>query len=145
MRPRWPRGLSTIVGDMAKTWVLRTETKGTGAHVVPLEQASERASPVEPVLVPRAPARTEPAPEAPVPRIPRRFRIVDVLTRQTLVEDASAREAVEALKRVRSIVDADVYVWQEERERWRLLSLGEQQALWEITRSQAELSPKPTD
>ena len=27
---------------MAKTWVLDTETKGTGAHVVPLEQVQRR-------------------------------------------------------------------------------------------------------
>lgn len=135
------RSLSTIVGGMAKTWVLRTETKGTGAHVVPLERATERSSAVEPVLVPRSPARTEPPPESPAPRMPRRFRIVDVVTRQTLVEDADAREAVETLKKVRSIGDADVYVWQAERERWRLLSLSEQRALWEITRPRPKLSP----
>jgi len=125
---------------MAKTWVLRTETKGTGAHVVPLEGATKGSSAVEPVFVLRSPAR-EPAAAAPTPRVPRRFRIVDVVTRQTLVEDGGAREAAEALGGVRSIVDVDVYVWQEERERWRLLSLAEQQAMWEITRSGPELSP----
>jgi hypothetical protein len=128
---------------MAKTWVLRTETKGTGAHVVPLEEATKRSSAADPVLVPRERAH-KPQPPAPAPKAPRRFRIVDVVTRQTLLEDAGARQAVAALAGVRSIVDVDVYVWQEERRRWRLLGLAEQRALWEMTRSTPESSPEET-
>jgi hypothetical protein len=60
---------------------------------------------------------------------------VDLMTQQLLVEDASTREAVDALKAVRSVVDVNVYVWQEEDERWRLLSFGEQRALWDLSRS----------
>src|SRR5579872_807020 len=126
---------------MAKTWVLRTETKGTGAHVVPLEEATKRSTAVKPVLVPRPGAHPPEPPPAPAPRGPRRFRIVDVITRRALLDDGTAQEAVEALNPVRSTVDVDVYVWQEERERWRLLSLAEQRAMWEITRAGPELSP----
>jgi hypothetical protein len=126
---------------MAKTWVLRTETKGTGAHVVPLEEATKRSTAVEPVLVPRQPVGPPEPPPAPAPKPPRSFRIVDVVTRQALLDDGTAREAVEALNGVRSIVDVDVYVWQEERERWRLLSLAEQRAMWEMTRPGTESSP----
>jgi hypothetical protein len=32
---------------MGKVWVLDTETKGTGAHVVPLEQVQRQPEPVE--------------------------------------------------------------------------------------------------
>ena len=53
------------------------------------------------------------------------------MTRQVLAEDVDARAAVEALEDVRSIVDVIVYVWEPESERWRMLSFGETQALWE--------------
>jgi hypothetical protein len=115
---------------VAKKWVLRTETKGTGAQMVPLESITERSGAAQPVFVPReAPRRAEPDPK---PREPRRFRVVDVMTRQPLIEDGGTRETVDALNRVRSIVDVNVYVWQEEEDRWRLLSLAEQGAIWDL-------------
>jgi hypothetical protein len=49
-----------------KTWVLDTETKGTGANVVPLEKVLERAEP--------APAQHRAAPAAEPPRAERRER-----------------------------------------------------------------------
>jgi hypothetical protein len=118
---------------MGTTWVLHTETKGTGAQMVPLENVTRRGSSTEPVLVPRespAPEERE-EPQAPAPR---RFSLVDVMTRQPIVEDVGAREAIDALVDVRSMVDVNVYVWQEERERWRLLSFPEQRAMWELAR-----------
>jgi hypothetical protein len=42
---------------MAKTWVLDTETKGTGAHVVPLEKVQRRPE--------DAPERRAPRPKRP--------------------------------------------------------------------------------
>jgi hypothetical protein len=116
---------------MGKVWVLDTATKGTGANVVPLEsvQTKRSASP-EPVFVPRKPrARPE---EAPAARVPRRFKVVDVMTNQALVDGASTRETVDALKRVRSVVDIIVYVWLPEDERWRMLTLAEQRSLWQF-------------
>ena len=54
---------------MAKTWVLDTDTKGTGAHVVPLEQVLKQP---EPKKDPPPPKRAAPPrPDAPVPRKPR--------------------------------------------------------------------------
>jgi hypothetical protein len=94
--------------------------------MVPLESVTKRSSAVEPVFVLREPVR-KPEPLKPTPKRPPRFRIVDVTTRQTLLEGASTCEAVEALKPVRSVVDVDLYVVQEERDRWRLLTLAEQQ------------------
>jgi hypothetical protein len=119
---------------MARTWVLRTETKGTGAQMVPLERTTTRPTANEPVLVPRKPARRR-EPQAPQPPPPHRFRVVDVMTRQALIEDAGTSDAVEVLKGVRSIVDVDVYVWQPERDRWRRLTFGEQRAMWELAAS----------
>jgi hypothetical protein len=117
---------------MGKVWVLDTETKGTGANMVPLERVTKRPSAPEPLFVPRKP---EPRPpEEPKPRAPRQFKVVDVMTRQTLVEGASTRETVEALKDVRSVVDVNVYVWNEEDERWRMLTLPEQRAIWDLSR-----------
>jgi hypothetical protein len=46
---------------MRKAWVLDTETKGTGAHVVPLEQAEAKPQP-------RRKRRARPAPSNPHPR-----------------------------------------------------------------------------
>jgi hypothetical protein len=57
------------------------------------------------------------------------------MTRQDLLEDGSAREAVETLGSVRSIVDVSVYVWEEERERWLLLPFGEQSTLVDFART----------
>ena len=112
---------------MGKTWVLHTETKGTGATMVPLERATPPAP--EPLFVPRKP--TPRGPEPPKPRAPRRFRVVDLTSGQALVDDASAARTVQALREVRSIVDVNVYVWQEERERWRLLTFPEQRVLFD--------------
>ncbi len=115
---------------MGTTWVLRTETKGTGATMVPLESVTTRSSTPEPVTIPRKP---QPRPEeAPTPRAPRMFRVVDVMTRQPLADGASAREAIDALTGVRSVVDVNVYVWQEERDRWRMLTFSERQAMWAL-------------
>jgi len=113
-------------------WVLHTETKGTGAQVVPLESITKRSPLVEPISVPRKPQPRER--EAPQPRPPRRFRVVDVMTRDALANDASTREAIDALKDIRSIVDVNVFVWQDEQERWRLLTFAEQRAMWELAR-----------
>ena len=118
----YPRG-------MGKVWVLHTETKGTGATMVPLERVTERKSVAEPLVVPRKPR--PPAAPAPQPKAPRRFRVVDVMTRQTLVDDVGVRGAIDVLRDVRSIVDVNVYVWQEERDRWRLLTMPEQRAMWD--------------
>jgi hypothetical protein len=118
---------------MGRTWVLDTETKGTGAHMVPLDKVTKRASPVEPVFVPRAPTAPRPPEEpAPKPRMPHRFRIVDVQTRQTLADEASTREVIDVLAGIRSLLDVNVYTWDDERSRWRLLTVSEQRALWEF-------------
>jgi hypothetical protein len=118
---------------MGKTWILHTETKGTGAAMVPLERVTKRRPAPEPLSVPRKPAPR--APEPPRPRAPRRFRIVDVMTRQSLVEGGTAGETVAALRGVRSIIDVNVYVWHDERERWRLLTFPEQRALFDAATS----------
>lgn len=118
---------------MGRTWVLDTETKGTGAHMVPLERAAKRSSPVEPVFVPRAPAAPrQPEEPAAKPKPQYRFRIVDVQTRQLLADGASAREAIDALAGVRSLLDVNVYAWDEEHGRWQLLSVSEQRAMWDL-------------
>jgi hypothetical protein len=116
---------------MARTWVLDTETKGTGARVVPLDGVTKRRAANDRVLVEREPPAPRP-PDAPKPRKPRRFRVVDLMTRQTLADDVGARQAVDALQGVRSVVDVTVYTWQEDRQRWRPLTLGEQRALWDF-------------
>ncbi len=118
---------------MARTWVLRTETKGTGAQVVPLETTKPRSADTEPVFVPPKRRRREPA-QTVTPAAPKRFKVIDVMTRQPLIEGASTLDTVAALKRVRSVVDVNVYVWDEERERWRLLKLADKRALWELAR-----------
>ena len=131
--PRGRRAGFYLGGMARKPWVLHTETKGTGAQMVPLESVEKRSSTTEPVFVPRETERT-PESEAPESRAPRRFRIVDVMTREALVDDASTREAVAALKHVRSVVDVNVYVWEEDHDRWRLLTLPEQRAMLELAR-----------
>lgn len=137
--PREDRmGLSPrpILVYMGTTWVLDTETKGTGANMVPLERVTKRSSaPAREFVLPE---RRPPQTDSPKPRGPRRFRILDVMTRQHVLEDGSTREAVETLRSVRSIVDVNVYVWDEERERWLLLPFAEQRRMLDLAQTQGQ-------
>ena len=112
---------------MAKAWVLDTETKGTGAEMVPLEKVLEEPSSARaPILTPERPRRVEP----PAPRPPWRFKVVDVMTRRVVGEDLDARTTVDVLKDFRSVVDVSVYAWDQTGAEWRPLTLGERRTLW---------------
>jgi hypothetical protein len=125
---------------MGRIWVLDTETKGTGAEMVPLDTVLKKpAASSEPRL--RAPKRKAPAPKD-EPRQPRRFRVVDVVTRAVLADDVGAREMLHALDGARSIVDVHVSVWEPKGERWRLLTLAEQRSLHDAHRQY--LGARPT-
>ena len=54
------------------------------------------------------------------------------MTRATLAEGADGRALIDLLKSVRSLVDVHISRWDDERGEWRLLSLGEQRALWDL-------------
>jgi hypothetical protein len=54
------------------------------------------------------------------------------VTRETIAENASTAEVVEALRGLRSAVDVNVYVWREQPGRWRLLTLEEKRMLWDL-------------
>jgi hypothetical protein len=114
---------------MAKVWVLDTSTKGTGATMVPLEKILRKPQAPGPIYVP--PPRVPAEPPAPEPRRPRAFKVVDIMTRQVLAEDATAQATIEVLNGVRSIVDVNVYVWQPTTETWRLVSFEERRVLWD--------------
>jgi hypothetical protein len=117
-----------------KPWVLDTETKGTGAHVVPLESIERRDQPAEhaKVWVPpkRRPREPEP-PEPPKPRAPRRFRVVDVVSRKVLQEDGGVRETLELLGGIGSVTDVNISIWEPGGNRWRLLTLDERRTVWD--------------
>jgi hypothetical protein len=116
--------------ELGTVWVLDTETKGTGANMVPLERVLRKpASETEPVRVLRQPQ--PPAPKQPEPRSPRKFKVADVMTREVLADGADTRATVKLLEDVRSIVDVTIWVWQPEAERWRMLTLEETRSLWE--------------
>ncbi len=116
---------------MSRIWVLDTETKGTGATMVPLDQRlrkpgrEDELALVEWERPPRRPA--EPARPA-----PRRFKVVDVRSGRVLGEDLSGRATVELLRGIGAVVDVYVHVWQPESSRWRLLTQGEQGSLWRL-------------
>ena len=119
---------------MAKIWVLDTETKGTGANMVPLDTLLKKPAPDDHTFrVPRRKGADEapaPAPEPAKPPEPHRFRVVDVMTRQVLADDVDARQTVAALEDVRSVVDVLVDVWDPEANDWRRLTLSEAKTLW---------------
>jgi hypothetical protein len=114
---------------VGKVWILDTETKGTGANMVPLDSVLRKpGSDTVPGF--SFPAQKPAAPAEPEPQQPRRFKVVDVQTREVLAEDVDARTTIGVLEPVRSIVDVSVWVWQPERERWRMLTMDEQRGLW---------------
>lgn len=113
---------------MGKVWILDTETKGTGANMVPLDRVLRKPS-SDAVEGFALPALKPPEPVPAEPRAPRQFKVVDVVTREVLAEGADARATIRLLEQVRSIVDVTIWVWQTDR--WRLLSLEDARALWE--------------
>jgi hypothetical protein len=69
--------------------------------------------------------------EPPAARQPRwLFKVVDVVSGRTIVEDASARMTVRTLASVDSIFDVWIFVWIPERTSWRQLTPGEHRILW---------------
>src|ERR687886_504412 len=93
---------------MAKTWVLETHTKGTGANIVPLEEGS------------------------PAPTAPAGFWVVEVTTHRVLAEDAGVRATVELLRSIPSITDVAIWIWSEKHGRYVLLTHREQRRLWDL-------------
>jgi len=118
---------------MGRLWVLDTETKGTGAEMVPLEKVQRPpggAGDPGPAFVPSG--RRAPRAAPPPAKVPRRFKAVDVMTGETLGEDLTGRALVDLLKGVRSVVDVRLSAWEPEEGRWRLLTLREQRAIWAL-------------
>jgi hypothetical protein len=116
---------------MAKTWVLDTETKGTGAEMVPLERLQEKLASkgVRPVIAHKA----APRPAAPAPQRERwKFKVVDVMTKRVLAGDVDARATLEVLRGVRSVVDVRIYVWRPQEEEWELLTFDQRKLLWDL-------------
>ena len=120
---------------MGKVWVLDTETKGTGAQMVPLEKTLKQPA-AEPV---RRRARTapkqKPREREAEPAAPRRFRVIDALSREVMAEDAGLADTVELLGDVRQPVDVSVYVWEPKADDWRLLTRRERSLLWDRRRA----------
>jgi hypothetical protein len=117
-------------GRRGKVWVLDTETKGTGAEMVPLDKVSDPSRRGHGVIVVEG---REPRPKKAVePRGPRKFKVVDVMTQKELAEGTDLRATVELLESLRSSVDVSVYVWEEKAGRWQQLTQREQQMLWEL-------------
>jgi hypothetical protein len=113
-----------------RTWILDTSTKGTGAQMVPLENVLQKGPRSdEPVFVPHEVPPREPAPAE--PPAPKRFKLVDIVTREVLAEGVGVREALTVLGDVHSIVDVRGFVWQPKAERWRMLTLEELRLLWD--------------
>ena len=98
--------------------------------MVPLDAVQPKPEPARAKMwVP--PKRRPREPQAPKPRAPRRFRVVDVVTREVLVDGAGLRATLDVLASVKRPLDVNVSVWEPEGERWRLLSLAEQAAVWD--------------
>ena len=116
-----------------KVWVLDTSTKGTGATVVPLEHTPEKSRREDTPQFP-VPKRVERKPAEKPPRPPRQFKVVDLVSSETLAEGADMRSTVNVLKDVHSVVDVHIFVWDDDADRWRLLTLDEQRALWDASR-----------
>ena len=114
---------------MAKTWILDTETKGTGAHMKPLEPARAKPDDARELALVTLERPPRPTPEQPPPE-PLRLKVVDALGARTLGEDVDVREAVRLLDDVRSPLDVRVFVRAGADARWRLIGRDELKTLW---------------
>ncbi len=116
---------------MGRLWVLDTDTKGTGAEMVPLEKVLRKPvrEPERRLVAPGPEPPREPEPEL---KPPPSFRVTDVMSGQVLAERAGARETVELLEGTRSVVDVVLDVWDPDAEIWRRLTHGERKVLWEL-------------
>jgi hypothetical protein len=114
---------------VSRKWVLDTETKGTGAQMVPLDKSPAGDGPRAPIVVREQPV---PPPKPVEPMGPRRFKVVDVMSRQVLAEDVDLRTTVDTLRDARSIVDVNIYVWQDAADEWFQLSQGDRRRLWAL-------------
>jgi hypothetical protein len=113
-----------------RAWVLDHETKGTGAQMLPLDKLRTPTGGTRaPVVVREQPPLPEPTPE---PLGPRRFKVVDVMTRQVLAEDVDLRTAIDVLEGIRSVVDVSVYVWRDQTEDWLQLSQRDRRKMWDL-------------
>jgi hypothetical protein len=129
---------------MAKTWVLDTETKGTGANMVPLEAVLRRPGARRGLsTVALAPKQRSAPADSPEPRVPLRFRVVDVLGGRELARDVGVETALQLLEQMRTVLDARVYVWMADRRSWRLLTLDEHKLLWRFRGRGGERSSAP--
>jgi hypothetical protein len=116
---------------VAKVWVLDTETKGTGAEMVPLEKVLRRPAQEEERRRARPVPKPAPKENAAEPAPPRRFRVIDSLSREVLADDADAAATLELLRGVDKPVDVSLYVWEPHAETWRLLTRRERSLLWD--------------
>lgn len=117
---------------MAKVWVLDSETKGTGAQMVPLEKVLRQPASEPERRRARPVPKPRPKQQAQEPAPPRRFRVIDALSREVLAEDANAPETLEVLRGVSQPVDVSIYVWEHGPQDWRLLTNRERKLLWEF-------------
>jgi hypothetical protein len=60
------------------------------------------------------------------------FKVVDVMSGRTVLEDADAHSTVATLKSVESIFDVWIFVWLPDVATWRQLSPGEQRIMWDF-------------
>jgi hypothetical protein len=131
-------GAATRRDDNRTVWVLDTETKGTGAEMVPLEKLQQRrrgTGPSAPITLIRRDRRSDQdrvdaATREPGPRAPRRFKVAGVMSGEVVAEDVGSLEAIQALRPFPSVFDVRIHVWEPEDEEWRLLTLAEKKAMW---------------
>jgi hypothetical protein len=116
--------------------------------MVPLEKVLKqpRSDPERPRARPGP--KPKPRPSAPEPVPPRRFRVIDALSREVVLEDANALATLELLRGVAQPVEVSIYVWEHRAGKWRLLTNGERRLLWEhrargLTGDDDGLSPRP--
>jgi hypothetical protein len=83
---------------MAKTWVLDTDTKGTGAHVVPLEKALAQPEPRK-----EAPPPKRAAPPRPTRSAPRKRRRPVEKTSGPLAPGQVRKKATGEIGKVQSV------------------------------------------
>jgi hypothetical protein len=119
-----------------RTWILRHDTKGTGAEIRPLDAEQFKAGHDPPLHVHPNVSMREPKKEKPVVREPPRFRATSIFgAAWEPIHGVTVNVLVDWLATVPRMGDWNLWLWSPEQDRWIPLPAADRKFLWKVAKS----------